>query len=205
MRQLRCWTTVFLALLSAGSLSAQGRNVPPAAPRAIPLPDTMGANFSIADSATASSKPEDFDFLVGMWEFTFQQRRPDGTFNPPFKGHWVFDRKRANGAMIEDHWRSDAPAQTWDSGTWTYRTYNPQRKLWEMQGVNTAAGAWLPGLMWSDSTSRLLIQHYGSTIIRFRYFAIEPNRFLWRADQSADGGKTWVRDWWTMEVKRIAM
>jgi hypothetical protein len=194
---------VLLLLTGSRSVAAQG-GAPAAAPRSVPLPDTLGANFAIADSATGTSQPGDFDFLVGVWHFTFQQRRPDGQFNPAFKGHWVFERKNANGAMIEDHWRSDRPGETYDSGTWTYRTFNPQRKLWEMVGVNTQGGAWAPGLMWSDSTSRYLIQHYGPTLVRFRYFAIEPDRFLWRADQSTDGGKTWIRDWWTMEVTRIA-
>jgi hypothetical protein len=205
MRSRHFVVTVFLMGLSAGSVAGQrGGTPPPPSARTVQLPDTLGANFSIADSATATSQPEDFDFLIGVWHFTFQQRRPDGQFNAPFAGHWVFDRKRSNGAMIEDHWRADAPGQTYDSGTWTYRTFNPQRKLWEMMGVNTAGGAWAPGLMWSDSTSRYLVQHYGSTIVRFRYFAIEADHFLWRADQSTDGGKTWMRDWWTMDVKRIA-
>ncbi len=174
------------------------------ASRAVQLPDTMGADFSIADSASATSGPDDFDFLIGVWQFDFQQRRQDGTFNPPFPGHWVFDRKDADGAMIEDHWRADQPDRTYDAGTWTYRTFNPARKLWEMQGVNTASGAWQPGLMWRDGDSRLVIEHYGDTIMRFRYFAIEPDHFLWRADQSTDGGRSWFRDWWTMDVRRVA-
>ena len=57
--------------------------------RAIPLPDTLGANFAIADSAGALGSATDFDFLVGMWHFTFQWRSPTGTFNPKFTGHWL--------------------------------------------------------------------------------------------------------------------
>jgi len=194
--------TVVLLLAGARSVAAQGGL--PAGMRAVALPDTLGANFAIADSATATSRPEDFDFLVGVWHFTFQQRRADGGFNAPFTGHWVFAKKNASGAMIEDHWRPDSPGQTYDTGTWTYRTYNPQRRLWEMMGVNTTGGAWAPGLMWADGTSRYLIQRYGSAIVRFRYFAIEADHFLWRADRSEDGGRTWIRDWWTMDVTRVA-
>jgi hypothetical protein len=196
--------SILLSVLYATPAAAQGNSPPPPAPRVVQLPDTMGADFSIADSATATSRPDDYDFLVGMWEFTFQQRRPDGLFNPPVSGHWVFGRKNAGGAMIEDHWRVDQPDLAYDDGTWTYRTFNPRRHLWEMQGVNTAIGAWQPGLMWTDGDSRLVIEHYGTVIVRFRYFAIEPRHFLWRADQSSDGGRTWIRDWWTMDVRRIA-
>jgi hypothetical protein len=170
--------------------------------RAIALPDTLGANFSLADSARATSGPDDLDFLVGLWHFRFQQRNGNGAFNPPFTGHWSFERKRGS-ALIVDHWRRDNPESTMDSGTWTYRTFSGRRKLWELEGTDTGSGVWQPGLMWSDRTSRYVIQHNGNVIVRFRYFAIEPNRFLWRADASTDQGRTWLLDRWTMEVTRV--
>ena len=176
------------------------------APRAIALPDTMGANFNVADTLTGTSRPGDYDFLVGTWRFTFQARRQDGSFTPAFTGHWVFTRKQTGGqgVLLEDHWRPDDPSSTWDAGTWTYRAYNPERKLWEMQGINTNVGAWQPGLMWTDGESRVLTEWYGSMLVRFRYFAIQPDQFLWRADATFDRGKSWIRDYWTMEAHRIA-
>lgn len=174
--------------------------------RAVPLPDTMGANFPAADTLTATSAPGDYDFLVGAWQFTFQGRGRDGTFTRPFTGHWVFTKKQTGdkGVLLEDHWRPDDASATWDAGTWTYRVWNPERKLWEMEGVNTARGAWQPGLMWTAGDSRLLIEWYGAMLVRFRYFAIQPDRFLWRADATFDRGKTWIRDYWTMEARRIS-
>ena len=175
-------------------------------PRAISLPDTMGADFPVTDTLTARSGPEDYDFLLGTWRFTFQSRRQDGSFNPSFTGHWVFTRKETDGqgVLIEDHWRPDDPTSTWDAGTWTYRAYNPEREIWEMQGINTNLGAFQPGLMWRDGEDRLLTEWYGPMLVRFRYFAIEPERFLWRADATFDRGETWIRDYWTMEVDRIS-
>jgi hypothetical protein len=73
-----------------------------------------------------------------------------------------------------------------------------------MQGVNTNVGAWLPGLMWTDGDSRLLTEWYGPMLVRFRYFAIQPDSFLWRADATFDGGATWTKDYWTMEVHCIS-
>lgn len=175
-------------------------------PRAIPLPDTLGANFEVADTLRGTSGPADYDFLVGTWRFTFQARNRDGGFTPPFTGHWVFAKKETGGqgVLLEDHWRPDDPGSTWDAGTWTYRAYNPERKLWEMQGINTNVGAWQPGLMWTDGDSRVLTEWYGSMLVRFRYFAIQSDRFLWRADATFDRGKTWIRDYWTMEAHRIS-
>ncbi|HET9293180.1 MAG TPA: hypothetical protein VFO06_02735 [Gemmatimonadales bacterium] len=194
---------VLLAILAGTPAQAQDQ---PAVPRAIPLPDTLGANFDVADTLTATSGPGDYDFLVGTWRFTFQARREDGSFTPPFTGHWVFSRKQTGGqgVLIEDHWRPDDPSATWDAGTWTYRAYNPRRRLWEMQGINTNVGAWQPGLMWTAGDSRLLTEWYGSMLVRFRYFAIQPDSFLWRADATFDRGRTWILDHWTMQAHRVS-
>lgn len=192
-----------LASIFAAPAFAQ---TPASAPRAIQLPDTMGANFPAADTLTGTSGPADYDFLVGTWSFTFQARGRDGSFTPPFTGHWVFTKKQTGnqGVLLEDHWRPDDPTSTWEAGTWTYRAWNPERKLWEMEGINTARGAWQPGLMWTAGDSRLLTEWYGPMLVRFRYFAIQPAKFLWRADATFDRGKTWIRDYWTMEAQRIS-
>ena len=193
-------------LISALSTAAAFAQTAAPVKRAIPLPDTMGANFSVSDTLTATSAPGDYDFMVGTWRFTFQSRNRNGAFTQPFTGHWVFSKKQTagQGVLIEDHWRPDDPESTWDAGTWTYRAYNPERKLWEMQGVNTNQGAFQPGLMWTAGESRLLTEWYGEMLVRFRYFDIKPDRFLWRADATFDRGKTWIRDYWTMEVHRIS-
>ena len=201
MRQLHL--PILLSIFAAAPALAQNQA---SVPRAITLPDTLGANFPVTDTLTGKSAPTDYDFLLGTWRFTFQSRRRDGTFSPPFTGHWVFTRKETGGqgVLIEDHWRPDDASSTWEAGTWTYRAYNPERKLWEMQGINTNAGAWQAGLMWSVGADRVLTEWYGEMLVRFRYFAIQPDQFLWRADATFDLGKTWIRDYWTMEVHRIS-
>ena len=195
-----------VVVVAAAGLEAQGR--------AIALPDTLGANFAIADSARALGAATDFDFLVGTWHFTFQWRSPTGTFNPTFTGHWSASKrdserytdqgKDVETALVEDQWRPDDASATASAGTYTYRAYSSQRHLWAIQGVNTYAANWEPGLAWVDGSNRYLIQHYGSAIERIRYFAITPTSFLWRADRSEDGGKTWLLDHWTMQATRIA-
>lgn len=184
---------------------ALSQNQAPVA-RAIPLPDTLGANFDVADTLSARSAPGDYDFLLGTWQFTFQGRNRNGTFTTPFTGHWVVSRKQTDGhgVLIEDHWRPDDASSTWEAGTWTYRAYNPARKMWEMEGINTNTGAWQPGQMWSAGDDRVLIEWYGTMLVRFRYFAIAADKFLWRADATFDRGRSWIRDYWTMEVHRIA-
>jgi hypothetical protein len=123
---MRCLHLAIASFVVTGSVIAQ---TPPPAARAIQLPDTMGANFPAADTLTARSAPADYDFLVGTWRFTFQGRGRDGSFTPPFTGHWVFTKKQTGnqGVLLEDHWRPDDPTATWDAGTWTYRAYIPER------------------------------------------------------------------------------
>jgi len=192
--------TRYLAVLAAACVSTLGAQA-----RVIPLPDTLGADFSIADSARRNGTPGDYDAVLGVWHFTFQWRQNDGTFGTPFTGHWSFRKRPGTRVVIEDQWRRDDATQPFESGILTYRAYNPHRKLWEVQGTSTNDDTpWLPGVGWSDAANRYLVQHYPDrTIIRFRYLAIEPNRFLWRADMSRDGGLTWTRDWWTMVVTRV--
>ena len=171
--------------------------------RDIPLPDTLGANFAIGDSATKPGASEDYDALLGVWEFRFQNRNPDGSFGPAFRGHWSFEKK-PGGMLIEDRWRADNPTQPMGVSTYTYRTFDAKRKVWQMLGTNSQGGEFALGLTWSQGDERFGIQRYGPAIMRIRYFAMEPNHFLWRADRSVDGGRTWTRDAWSMEATRIA-
>ena len=172
------------------------------AAREIPLPDTLGANFSIADTASAPGLPSDYDALLGFWEFRFQTRNPNGSFNPAFPGHWSFEKKPGD-MLIEDRWRGDNAQNPMGVGTYTYRTFDPAKKHWEMVGVGSGGGAFEHGITWSDAKNRYAVQHYGPMIMRIRYLSIDANHFLWRGDQSVDGGKTWLLDAWTMEAKRI--
>ena len=174
------------------------------AAREIPLPDTLGANFSISDTASAPGALGDYDALLGFWEFRFQTRNPNGSFNPAFPGHWSFEKK-PGGTLIEDRWRGDNAQDPMGVGTYTYRTFDPAKKHWEMVGVGSGGngGAFEHGITWSDANNRYAVQHYGPMIMRIRYLSIDTNHFLWRGDQSVDGGKTWLLDAWTMEAKRI--
>lgn len=172
------------------------------AARAIDLPDTLGARVNVADSVAARGTIGDYDALVGMWEFNFQSRQPDGSLGIPFKGHWTFEKK-GDGGIIEDHWRPDDPTTPMGSSLYTYRVFDPEQKIWRIVGASSRGGSLIPGRTWADADGRAGIEWYGNVLVRFRYFAITPTRFLWRQDQSRDGGKTWILDTGMMEARRI--
>jgi hypothetical protein len=172
------------------------------AARAIDFPDTLGARVDVTDSLKSLATGADYDALVGMWEFTFQSRQPDGSFGVPFKGHWTFEKK-GDGGIIEDHWRPDNPTTPMQSSLYTYRVFDPEEKVWRIVGANSHGGGLIPGRTWASGDERDGIEWYGTVLVRFRYFAITPTRFLWRQDQSRDGGKTWILDTGMMEARRI--
>lgn len=165
----------------------------------VPAPDSLGANFDPDTPGTAN--PDAFDFLVGEWNFRFQTRREDGSYNPPRNGHWKV-WKSHEGLMVEDEWSLEPVGNNPRRVTVTYRAWNPERKLWEMTGVVPGQGRFEPGLAWGTGDERRLVQHYGDFAARIRYYAIAPTHFLWRADGTGDGGKTWQRDMWKMEATR---
>ena len=171
--------------------------------REIALPDTLGANFAIGDSAKAKGTLIDYDALLGTWEFRFQSRRADGGFWPVFTGHWTFEKK-PGGGLIEDRWRPDDPSTPMAQSLYTYRTFDPKRKVWQMIGSSSGGGEIEPGLTWADDTSRYAIQRNHGVLSRIRYLSIGANGFLWRSDISQDDGKTWLLDAGMMEARRIA-
>lgn len=171
--------------------------------RVIALPDTMGANFAIADSARSLGSLHDYDRVLGLWRFTFQPRNDDGTFAEPFTGHWSFEVKSGGNLMI-DWWRPDDPSQPMDAALYTVRLFSQVRKVWQMVGAPSQGGEFRPGVSWADARNLYLVQRTGNVIARIRYFAIEKDHFLWRADRSADNGKTWIRDSGVMEATRIS-
>ena len=163
----------------------------------IPRPDTLGANFD--HTSIGKGSPSDYDFLVGKWEFRYQPRDQEtGKYAPVTKGSWV-------GTRVHDALFSDEFISATGGLTMTYRVFNPTEGVWKVQGVNVRRAVWQPGSSWSDAGNRYLVQENPDrkTTIRVRYYSITADHFLWRADGSRDGGKTWMKDVMLIEANRI--
>jgi hypothetical protein len=110
--------------------------------------------------------------------------------------------------VIEDRFSTINPNDGSRSFTLTYRVYDQAKKTWEIAGTNAKQGSpWAPGTSWTGTNGdRFVVQTYGtgsnSLITRIRYYQVTPTHFLWRADGSVDGGKTWIRDYWKIEAQR---
>jgi hypothetical protein len=166
-------------------------------------PDTLGANYDIARVGTGT--PSDYDLLIGTWSYRFQARTPggNGRYGPPRPGTWTF-AKTHGGYVVDDEFSTQNPDGS-RTLTVTYRVFNPEKKVWQVQGVGAKRGTWQPGVGWSDRTSRYLVQDYpeAGLKVRIKYYDITRDHFLWRADGSQDGGKTWVPDLWLIEATRV--
>lgn len=170
--------------------------------REIVMPDTTGARCDIVDSAAYRGTVQDYDRLVGTWEFRFQPRGSDGAFYAAFPGHWTFE-KRPGGGLVEDRWRPDDPSEPMGRSLYTYRTFDSTRKVWQMMGSQSVGGEIQPGLTWRDGDDLCALQRSKQGLVRIRYRFLDDDHFLWRSDYSPDGGKTWVLDGALMEARRI--
>jgi len=199
---------VLAALLASALAPRAGAQKPVARVPDVPTPDTLGANFRHDSIGTAS--PTDFDFLDGTWNIRFQARKSTTSameFNPARAGTWSA-RRIHDGLVIEDKFSLINPNDGSRTFTLTYRVYDQARKTWEIAGTDAKRGSpWAPGVSWADARGdRYVVQTYGSPegtlITRIRYYQVTRNHFLWRADGSTDGGKTWIRDFWKIEANR---
>ncbi len=148
-----------------------------------------------------------FDFLLGEWTVDVASKAPN--VPPRYKGWWQA-RKTLNGLGIVDEYAvTDDHGQIVYTGT-TLRAFDTRSGTWTMRYVDQAGGQ--TG-HWSDLVGKkegqeIHVEQRGhapdgqTTILKIRYFDIQPNHFSWAADRSPDGGVTWVQDFLRIEATR---
>jgi hypothetical protein len=151
-------------------------------------------------AATYEAHQHEFDYLLGDWEITL--RRPDLTRH----GYWSAVRL-SNGEILDDYRLVNDKGETTYAST-TIRAFNAILDRWELISMirgtglqNVGTGHWEGNEMRIEQT----INELGPNplILRIRYHDIQPDHFLWNADESADGGKTWGKNRLQIEAKRI--
>ena len=145
-----------------------------------------------------------FDFLLGDWTFTGMRKTSSGV-SRPIRGLWSA-RKSADGPLITDEFRivNDSGRTTYVSTTW--RAIQPQEQRWTIIGIEPYVGVPQLGSAWPDGSEVRIEQEFVSgaakALWRIRYYGIQPNSFLWSADRSPDGGRSWIKDHMTMRATR---
>jgi len=179
---------VIALLLSVLALFVQQKTVPKVTEKEI-------------DARVAAHK-SDFDYLLGQWTFDAVSKRYG-----KFEGLWSAVKLPGGQVMDEYAIRGDKGEKMYASTT--IRAYNAVLDQWELVGMDGGNGLNDMGTGRRDGGEVHIEQTFGvmsqtPATWRIRYFNIKADSFSWRADVSNDGGKTWTKDFQTIEAKRAA-
>jgi hypothetical protein len=142
-----------------------------------------------------------FDYLLGDWEFTASSQE-----YPKFRGYWSAVRLD-EGQILDEYRIVGDQAETYYVTT-TLRNYNSVLDRWELVGADAGTGLQNLGTARRAGAEMHIEQKFGvgtdkPSTWKIRYYDIRPDRFSWSADRSTDGGKTWVKNFQTIEARRI--
>jgi hypothetical protein len=183
------------ALYLAGVLASTGAS---AAPLPAPAPAKRTAEQI---QASYDAHKGEFDYLLGDWEFTATSQQY-GKFN----GYWSAVRLD-KGQILDEYRVVGDEGQTYYVTT-TLRNFNGALDRWELVGADGGSGLQDVGTGRKEGDEMHIEQTFGvaagtPSLWRIRYYDIRPDRFLWTADRSPDGGKTWTRNFQQIEARRI--
>lgn len=154
-----------------------------------------------ANAAPPPPGPQDFDYLLGDWEFTAVSQQW-GTF----AGAW--SAVRLPGGPILDEYRVLGEGGETLYVTMTLRNFNAATGTWDLVGTDEGGGLRDTGTARRVGAEMHIEQTFGAasdspSLWRIRYFDIGPDRFSWSGDRSTDGGTTWVERFQTIEARRV--
>jgi hypothetical protein len=162
-------------------------------PAAKPTPEQLQAAYKAHQA--------DFDYLLGDWEFTGENRMYG-------KIHGSWSAVRLDTGQILDEYRVTGDHGETFYVTTTIRAYNAAADRWELIGMDAGGGLQDFGAGHCVDGEMHIEQKFGvagnhPAAMRIRYYNIQPDRFSWTADRSTDDGKTWVKDFQRIEARRI--
>ena len=161
-------------------------------------------------TASATSSPNDFDFLVGKWKM--HNRR----LNKRLEGNneWTeFDSYDENSKILSGTADVDTYSTTEMPGMegkrfegLTLRLFNPKTRLWSLYWVASNVGALDPPVVGSFENG---VGHFfakdtfkGKPIIMmFRWDARNKDRPVWSQAFSPDNAKTWEWNWYNISER----
>jgi hypothetical protein len=192
-RWFAAWLLASLCLsfasLGKGSFAAEKpSNAPATDPRLdmVTALKAMGPHSSLGDQAKV------FGRLVGTWDVELADFSKDGKVthrSGEFIVGWVMD-----GRVIQDFWIVYPSGKRKDREVYTeLRYYDPKSRTWPVTFVDPehASVARFTGGAVGDDRIVLDTRDFDGTDTRWSINDIRPDSFVWREDESLDGGKTW--------------
>jgi hypothetical protein len=168
--------------------TAQAGNTPATDPRLdlVTALRAMGPHVSLGDEAKL------FGRLVGTWEVKYTDFSRDGKVSHR-SGElivgWVMD-----GRVIQDLWIVDPSGARKEREVYAdLRYFDPKSRTWPAIFIDPehASVARFTNDPQGDDRIVLDTQDFDGTETRWSINDIRPNSFVWREEESSDGGKTW--------------
>jgi hypothetical protein len=151
--------------------------------------------------ASFEAHKDEFNYLLGDWEFSSVNREyGEG------RGYW--SAVRLDEGQILDEFRLVGDSGETFYVTTTLRNYNGALDRWELIGADAGTGLQDMGTGKKAGEEMHIEQRFGvmspqPSLWRIRYYDIRPDRFSWTADRSTDEGRTWTREYLTIDARRI--
>lgn len=163
---------------------------------------TAGKRTPEQIQASFEAHKNEFDYLLGDWEFTAESREYG-----KFRGYW--SAVRLDEGQILDEYRVVGDQGETYYVTTTLRNFNGALDRWELIGADAGAGLQDFGTGRKEGAEMRIEQTFGvaagtPSVWRIRYYNIRPDAFSWTADRSNDAGKTWITGFQQIEARRIA-
>ena len=146
----------------------------------------MGPHPSLGDEAKI------FGRLVGTWDVEYTDFSKDGREthrSGEFIVGWVMD-----GRALQDVWIVNPSGTRQDREVYTeLRYYDPKSRTWPSTFIDVehASVARFAGGAVGDNRIVFDTQDFDGTDTRWSINDIRPDTFVWREEESRDGGKTW--------------
>lgn len=152
----------------------------------------FSATLTSAQSIDTLSPGQYFDFWIGKWDLTYQQK--DGTIAKAQNNIY----RILSGTTIQENFKVIAGANKGYTGK-SWSVYNPRSKEWKQTWVDSE-GAYLTFDGKIDGNKRIFFRTAtnpeGKTIYqRMVFYEITENSFTWDWEQSNDAGKNWTLLW----------
>jgi hypothetical protein len=157
--------------------------------------DALHAEGPAADRA---GKMALYGRFVGSWDLDVTEFKDGGTTRRP--GEWHFGWA-LEGRAIQDVWivpprgqrQGDAIALSNRYGT-TLRVYDPAIDAWHIQWTDPVGQTYLSMIGRAEGNDIVQLgRNAAGHVIRWGFYAIRPDSFLWRGEASVDNEASWNR------------
>ena len=157
--------------------------------------------------APAPEMMQQLNWFIGKWNVLSRSLRDDGT--------WLEETMSAEhstilgGHVIFEHFMGPLLGEAFEA--WSLRKFNPQAGQWEQRWVDTSPSGFADWTGQWDADARMFTGYanrgrsaegvLNEKAAREVFYEIEPDRFRWKYERTADAGQTWEIAW-TLDYTR---